>query len=268
MRIVLPWVTRAWHRRHASTRRAGRPPSADRSSPNRSVRPLLRWARSSAEEPFVVRSILEVAAAAEHQRLIDGSLESVMALLGVSILMGLAGVDGLSFQAVVGQQGAITLLEQITIAKIIHRGAEPIGAVHLGNSSQFPEGVLEPLAEALETLGKADCGSLPIGIGQNQVIDHVIKRFAGQRDVQVVHVREVGGSQLAGPMDLIEKDLLGWTLGGSPRFDLPLQGAELDVGKSAWEAMLKVLEKSFCLEPGIEFQQVTKLDRQFAFGYT
>ena len=60
-------------------------------------------------------------------------------------------------------------------------------------------------------------------------------------------------------MDLIEKDLLGWTLGGSARFDLPLQGAELDVGKSAWEATLKVLEKSFCLEPGIEFQQVTKL---------
>ena len=57
-----------------------------------------------AKEPFVVRSILEIAAATEHQRLIDGSLESVMALLGVSILMGLAGVDGLSFQAVVGQQ--------------------------------------------------------------------------------------------------------------------------------------------------------------------
>ena len=77
-----------------------------------------------AKEPFVVLSILEIAAAAEHQRLIDGRLESVMALLGVSILMGLAGVDGLSFQAVVGQQGAITLLEQITIAKVIH-GRDP-----------------------------------------------------------------------------------------------------------------------------------------------
>ena len=106
-----------------------------------------------------------------------------MALLDISILMGLAGVDGLSFQAIVGQQGAITLLEQITIAKVIHRGGEPIGAVHLGNSSQFPEGVLEPLAEALETLGKADRRSLPIGIGQDEVIDHVIKRFTGQRDV-------------------------------------------------------------------------------------
>ena len=99
--------------------------------------------------------------------------------------MGLAGVDGLSFQAVVGQQGAITLLEQITIAKVIHR-AEPIGGC-IWDSSQFPEGVFEPLAEALETLGKADCGTLPIGIGQDKVIDHVIKRFAGQRDVQLVH---------------------------------------------------------------------------------
>ena len=50
-------------------------------------------------------------------------------------------------------------------------------------------------------------------------------------------------------MDLIEKDLLGWTLGSSPRFDLPLQGAQLDVGKSVWEATLKVFEEGFCLSP-------------------
>ena len=135
-----------------------------------------------AEEPFVVRLVLEIAAAAEHQRLIDGGLESVMALLDISILMGLADVDGLSLQAIVGQQGTITLVEQITIAKVVHRGGEPIGAVHLGNPSQFPEGVLEPLAEALETLGKADRGGLPIGIGQDEVIDHVIEWLASQGD--------------------------------------------------------------------------------------
>src|SRR5208337_4350877 len=126
--------------------------------------------------------VFEVAAAAKHQRLIDGGLESVMALLGISILMGLAGVDGLSFQAIVGQQGTITLVEQVTIAKVVHRGGEPIGAVHLGNPSQFPEGVLESLAEALETLGKTDRGGLPIGIGQDEVIDQVIKRLASQGD--------------------------------------------------------------------------------------
>ena len=211
--------------------------------------------------------LLEAIPSDTLQGIRDLALMSVFFLTGcrvsavVAACVGHLETDGVEhyLHSRSGPTSAITLLEQITIAKVIHRGAEPIGAVHLGNSSQFPEGVLEPLAEALETLGKADCGSLPIRIGQDKVIDHVIKRFTSQRDVQVVHVREVGGSQLAGPMDLIEKDLLGWTLSGSPRFDLPLQGAELDVGKSAWETTLKVLEEGLGLEPGIEFQQITKL---------
>jgi hypothetical protein len=145
-----------------------------------------------------------------------------MALLGISILMGLAGVDGLSFQAIVGQQGAVMLLEQFTIAKVVHRGGGPIGAVHLGNPSQFPESVLKPVAKALEALGKSDCPGLPIGVGQDKVINHMIKRLASECDPQIVHVREVRGSQLAGPVDLIEENLLGWALGGSPRFDRAL----------------------------------------------
>ena len=203
---------------------------------------------------LVLRSILKVAATAEHQRLIDGGLESVMALLGISILMGLAGVDGLSFQAIVGQQGAVMLLEQFSIAKVIHCGGEPIGAVQLGNPSQLPEGILKPLAEALETLGKADCASLPIGVGQDKVIDHVIKPLASECNPQVVHVREVRGGQLARPVNLIEEDLLRRALGGSPCFDLSLEGAELDVGKPTWEAALEIGEEGLGLQPGIELQ--------------
>ena len=129
----------------------------------------------------------------------------------------------------------------------------------LERSHPFPEGVLEPLAETLETLGKADRGGLPIGIGQDEVIDHVIKRLTSQGDPQVVHVREVRSAQLTGPVDLVEEDLLGRTLGCFPGFDLALQGAELDVGKSAWEATLKLLEESLGLESGIELQQIAKL---------
>ena len=72
-------------------------------------------------------------------------------------------------------------------------------------------------------------------------------------------MREVGSAQLAGPVDLVEEDLLGRTLGSFPGFDLALQRAELDVGESAWEATLKILEEGLGLEPGIEFQQVAKL---------
>jgi len=113
---------------------------------------------------------------------------------------------------------------------------------------------LEPLAEALETLGKADGGALPIGVGQDEVIDQVIKRLATQGDLQVVHVCEVGSTHLAGVVDLVEEDLLGRTLGGFPSFDLALQGAELDVRKSAWEAPLKILEESLGLESGVALQ--------------
>jgi hypothetical protein len=112
-----------------------------------------------AEESLVFRSILEVAAAAEHERLIDSGLESVMALFGISILMGLAGVDGLSFQAIVGQQGAVMLLEQFTIAKVVHRGGKPIGAVHLGNPSRFHKGRLQAPAEALKLSESRLCRS-------------------------------------------------------------------------------------------------------------
>jgi len=39
------------------------------------------------------------------------------------------------------------------------------------------------------------------------VIDHVIKWLDSQRDPQVIHVREVGGTQLTGPVDLVENVL-------------------------------------------------------------
>ena len=191
-----------------------------------------------------------------------------MAVFDISILVCLAGVDGLRFQAIVSQQGAVTLLEQIPVAKVIHRGGELIGAVDLGNPSQFPEGVLQPLAEALETFGETDRARFPVGVGQDEVIDHVIKRLAGQRDSQTVHMSEVGGAELAGRMDLIEEDLLGRPRDGLPRLDLPLQGAELAVLKPARESALKILEKGFGLEPGIAFQQVFEFWQTSWNGYS
>ena len=67
------------------------------------------------------------------------------------------------------------------------------------------------------------------------------------------------GDIWAGPVDLIKEDLLGWALGGPPRFDLPLQGAELAVGKSAWEATLELGEEGMALEAGGFLQQVAEL---------
>src|SRR4029077_9198250 len=164
----------------------------------------------------------------------------------------------LGSQAVARQQGAVTLLEQITIAEVVDCGGKSIGAVRLGNSSQFPEGVLKSLAEALETLGKADRAGLPVGVSQNEVIDEVVEWFAGKRDVQLVHRGEVGSAQFAGGMRLIEEHLLGWSLGSPPCLDLALQGTRLSVGELARETPLKILKKRLGLETRRELQPITQ----------
>jgi hypothetical protein len=52
------------------------------------------------EERLIVASIGEIAAASEHQGLVDGLLEAVMTLLDVAILVGLPGLDRLAFELV------------------------------------------------------------------------------------------------------------------------------------------------------------------------
>jgi len=90
------------------------------------------------------------------------------------------------------------------------------------------------------------------------VIDHVIERLPGNRDGQIVHVSEVRGAQLTRGVDLVEENLLGRPLSGPPNSDLSLQGAELAVGKSAWEPTQKIGEEGHGLKARVSFQLVAK----------
>jgi hypothetical protein len=49
----------------------------------------------------VVGAAGEVAATAQHQRLVEGTLELVVALLGVAVLVGFARLDRLALEPVV-----------------------------------------------------------------------------------------------------------------------------------------------------------------------
>src|SRR5262249_44748617 len=73
-----------------------------------------------------------------------------------------------------------------------------------------------------------------------------------------VHAGEVAGAQLAGRVDLIEEDLPGRALGGPPRLDPPLQGAELTIREPSGEAALKVLEEGLGLESGSALKPVAE----------
>jgi hypothetical protein len=204
------------------------------------------------EEQLVVASTGEVATASEHQGLIDGLLEAVMTLLDVAILVGLPGLDRLAFEPVVREQSLVSPGEHLGFGIAVDRRGQAIGAVPFGDPSQFPQGVLQSLAEALEALGEADGAGLPVGVGEHEVIDQVVERLAEDGDAELGHAGEVALGEPTRLMDLGEEDLPGRPFEGPPLFDPPLQAAELDVGEPPRISALQVEEEGLGLEARVE----------------
>src|SRR3954451_1381521 len=101
------------------------------------------------EEQLIVVSAGEIAAAPEDQGLVDGLLEAVMTLFDVAILVGLSRLDRLAFEPVMREQSLVASSEHLGFGVAVDRGGQAIGAVTPGDSSQFPQGVLQALAETL-----------------------------------------------------------------------------------------------------------------------
>jgi hypothetical protein len=208
------------------------------------------------EEQLIIAPAGEIAAASEHQGLVDGLLEAVMTLLDVAILVGLSRLDRLAFEPVMREQSLVAAGERLGFGVAVDRGGQAIGAVSLGDSSQFPQGVLEALGEARETLGEADGAGLPVGVGEDEVIDHVVERHAEDGDAELGHAGEVGFGEPARLVNLREEHLPGRPFEGTPLFDPPLQATELDVGELSRIASLQVDEEGLGLEPRVEPEQV------------
>jgi hypothetical protein len=195
----------------------------------------------------------EVPAAPQHQGLVQRPLELVVALLDVAVLVAFTSLDGLTLQAVVPQQGLVALLESLgPLDAWLDGGRQTVGTVQGRHAAQFPQGVLQALAEALQALGETDRASLPVGVGEHEVINHVRKRHAAQSDVQVVAVGEIAGPQSAGVMDLAEEDFLGGPALGPPAFEAALQGSQLAVSEGAGIATLQIGEEGFGLQAGVK----------------
>lgn len=208
------------------------------------------------EERLIVASAGEIAAASEHQGLVDGLLEAVMTLLDVAILVGLSRLDRQTFEVVMREQSLVSPGEHLGFGVAVDRGGQAIGAVSPGDSSQFPQGVLQTLAEALETLGEADGAGLPVGIGEHEVIDEMVERLAEDGDAELGHAGEVALGEPPRLVDLCDEHLLGRPFEGTPAFDASLQATELDVGEPTGEAALQVEEEGLGLEPRVEPEQL------------
>jgi len=63
------------------------------------------------------------------------------------------------------------------------------------------------------------------------MVDQVIEQLTSNGDAQGIHVCEIGGSQVAGPMHLTEDDWLPRPVAGSPLPDAAFEGATLRIGK-------------------------------------
>jgi hypothetical protein len=123
-----------------------------------------------------------------------------------------------------------------------------------GHAAQLGQGVLQAVAETLEALGEADGARLPVRVGQHEVVDQVRKRLAAEGDLQPRRVREVGGAEPAGFVDLREEDLLGRSVQGTPLLDMPLQGAQLAIRKAAGVFALEPGKQGLGLQAGVEGQ--------------
>ena len=215
------------------------------------------------EERLRVATTGEITAAPKHQGLGDGLLEAVMTLFDVAILVGLSWLDRLAFELVMRQQPLVSTSERFGLWIAVDRGGQAIGAMSPGDSSQFPQGVLQALAETLEALGEADGAGLPVGVGEHEVIDHVVEGLAEDGDAELGHAGEVTLGEPPRLMNLGEEHLLGRSFEDAPEFDPPLQGPELDVGKPAREATLQVEEKGLGLEPRVEPEQFQEFGPDF-----
>jgi hypothetical protein len=151
----------------------------------------------------------------------------MVSLLHVAVLVALASLDGLGLQTVMLHQGLVTLLEGLlSFNSWLDGSRQSIGAVQLGHAAQLPQGVLQTFRETFQALGETHGARLPVGVGQHEVVDHVVERTSVDGHAQVGAVGEVAGGQPTGMMHLGKEDFFGRPLLGTPDLAPPLQSPQ------------------------------------------
>jgi hypothetical protein len=176
----------------------------------------------STDELPVLLSTREIAAAAEQQFLVERLFEAAMALLAVAVLVAAGRIGRLGHQIVMTHQGLVGSRVLLGVALVVNRQRHPVGAMTGWYAAEFPQSVLQTLAEAGETLGEAQRRMLPVRVGQHEVVDHVRERLTRDRHAQRRHVGEVRRPEPTGFMHLAEEDFLGGTVLGFPLPHPPL----------------------------------------------
>ena len=207
----------------------------------------------------------------QHQGLLDGDFETVVALFGVAVLVGMLRLRALRTHPHVGQKRFVAsrevrlrlllgrLLRVVCPPQVDDRGGEAVGAMLSGNAPQLPQRVLQPFGQCLKALGEAQRAGLPVGVREHEVVEHVIQRLALDADAQRRQMGEVGGAENAGMMYLREHHLAPGPLRGAPELDAPLQRAQLPVLPTTGELSLQVLQESVGVQTGVDLEHLRQL---------
>jgi hypothetical protein len=234
IRVLLHLDRAALAHAHLPTFRRLQPPRRQRPQP----RLLLGKRRRAAGIPPLYQrthelpvrlSTGEIATATQHQRLRQRLLETPMTLLAVAVLVPAVRIGGLGRHAVVTHQCLIPGGVFLEVPVVVHGQRHAIRAMPLRHCAEFPEGVLQSLAQAGEALRKTQRYVFPVRAGQDEMIDQVRKRLPRNGHPQCVQVREVGRPEPARFMRLAEEDFFGRTVLGLPPPHASLQGAPLPV---------------------------------------
>jgi hypothetical protein len=92
----------------------------------------------------------KIATATQHQRLIDRLLEAIMPLFNVAVFICLSGVGFLAIDPVMPQHRFVCSRELPPVSQVIHRGAQPVGAMLARHATQLPQRILQTFAQAFE----------------------------------------------------------------------------------------------------------------------
>ena len=126
----------------------------------------------------------EVAAAPQHQTLLDGTDEAMMPLLHVPVFVRAARVGLATLETVVRQQAVESLRELFGVVELVHGGTQTVGLMGPGHAPQLPQGVLQACAQGLEALGETDPHRLPVGVGEHEVVEQMGERASLEGDAE------------------------------------------------------------------------------------
>ena len=153
---------------------------------------------------------MKITAAPQDQGLVDGLLEPMVALLGDTVFVALAGIDAGGAQAVVIEEGLVGVVQGpvAAAAHLVSGGRGIVTAHHLRDAAQGPQCGLQSLLQRQKGLTGGHLGIAPARMAEYQLEQQVGKGPASDVHPQGGAVSEVelglpSRGMLLGKVDLL-----------------------------------------------------------------